>query len=823
MVKSITHRMLALLYIGAVVVCVLFIIKPGASVFYYKKTIDNLAVQPDAGQAFRYDLKITPLIFRTRGILLYEDGHELYRTGGNIVADSGKNAFSFSETSRGSIHIYFASSDNSDPITNGRRYSLYIPLNFISRPMGIIYLVILLPGLAWFLYFALAVSNNRKILVQSPNGILTVLDSYFEHIRSSIKADTEPIGQQLKTRTVFWRQLFSVMILAAFFYIFMEWLFFATKSSFMSILGFFAKVEIFLLSGLSVSISLMLVLVAYILLDLIAVVFRRSRITRYLGVVIPTILSSALALLMIDNFTYTVFNFGISTSVGVWRGAYGLLFYILSVYIYFQMLKIFGLRGEDKPNEKLLNHLFYFSLGCLVISIGLALIRLDYNDLMPVKIKGETQQATKRPNILLLGSDGVNAEHLSVYGYRRDTTPRLRELAQGSLLAENAFTNSSKTSGSIISIMTSKLPSQNQVLIPPDILTGLNSFQHLPGILKSEGYKTVEYGVPDFVDAYSVNMQNGFDLVNNRSQKQAKLGAIVRKLGFINDAYFLDSLSERISDRIQHIFFISDMQNPYILVTKPADRLSDKEKVDQLLSIFDQSEEPLFVHVHLLSTHGGIFSPAVQVFSKGEQQDQTWMVDFYDDSILTFDWYVGEVIDHLKANGQFENTILIIYSDHDPKWQANERIPLIIHFPDDEFAGRITQNVQNMDIAPTILDYLGLPKPAWMGGESLLNGDLNSQRLIFSMGTYNPNENENNIFQLDFKGNNPLIDHMGLVNIVDCQKWYLFDLNTRTWSSGEVQGYTAPCSEDSLHSFDEIKQALIQRLTMDGFDISSLP
>jgi hypothetical protein len=121
------------------------------------------------------------------------------------------------------------------------------------------------------------------------------------------------------------------------------------------------------------------------------------------------------------------------------------------------------------------------------------------------------------------------------------------------------------------------------------------------------------------------------------------------------------------------------------------------------------------------------------------------------------------------------------------------------------------------------LDYLGLTKPDWMGGESLLNGDLNSQRLIFSMGTYDPNENENNISHLDFKGINPLIDHMGLVNIVDCQKWYLFDLNTLTWSSGEVPGYTTPCSEGSLLSFDEIKQALTQRLIMDGIDISFLP
>jgi arylsulfatase A-like enzyme len=371
--------------------------------------------------------------------------------------------------------------------------------------------------------------------------------------------------------------------------------------------------------------------------------------------------------------------------------------------------------------------------------------------------------------------------------------------------------------------LTGKLPTTTRVGFSPDILTGLNAFQHLPGILKNEGYKTVEFGVPIFVDSYSFNLQNGFDMVNNRSQSSGKLGAIVRNLGYDNVAYFLDSLTGRITDRIQHIFYMRDMQNPFTLVTKPGDSLSDKEKIHQLLNLFDQSEEPLFVHLHLMGTHGDKYAPPVQVFSKGEEQETTWMVDFYDDSILSFDHYIGEVIDHLKAIGKYENTILIIYTDHDMEWQVNEHIPLFFHFPGDGYAGQITQNVQNLDIAPTILEYLGMPEPDWMAGRSLLKRNLDTRRLIFAMGTIQATKSNGSGERfIDPRLIKPPFYQFGYINIIDCQKWYRFNLETLNWSSGDVTENMDPCPQQSPLSFEEIKQEMIHRLVLDGFDTSSL-
>jgi hypothetical protein len=821
MKKNIIYRILTLIYIGAMVISVIIMIKPGASIFYFKKTINLQSIKPDSGFAYRYPLNFNPLTFRTPDILLYEDGHQLNKSESRIVVEVGTGTYALSEPSSEAAKIYFSSSDNSDPKTNGKKYTLFIPLNSISHTRGIWYLEILSPGLIWFLIFIIANPERRKTLVKSPTGILMVLDQFFEHGFRIFASDTGKIGQQIKDRVPFWKQLFAVTILATFFYIFMEWLFFVTKPSFMSILSPSERFEILNLSALALSILSMVVLAVYLVLDIIAVVARHSRLTQYLGVFIPGVILSGLALILIDNFTYTVFKFGISTSGGVWRSVYGLLFLVLGIYIHSLLFRYFGLKGKEITKRMISNRLFFFTLGVLVISISLGISRLDFSKLTKTGTTGNSRRATSRPNIILLGSDGLTAGNLSVYGYERDTTPQLRVLADSSMVAENAFSNYGESLSSVTSILTGKLPTTTRVGLSSDILTGLDAYQHLPGILKDQGYKTVELGVPFYVDAYSTNMQNGFDVVNDRSQSTGILVTILKTLGFNNALFFMGSLNERISDRILYIFYIRDMQNPYDLVTKPESGLNDNIKISQMLDLFDQIDQPLFIHVHLMGTHGPKFAPPVHVFSKGEQQDQKWMVDYYDDAIHSFDNYIAEVIKHLKKIGQYENTILIIYTDHDMMWQVNKRIPLMIHFPGDRYAGRISQNAQNLDIAPTVLDYLGLPVPGWMSGESLLKSNLDAHRLIFASGPIGGTNSSGTGHLLS--ENQPPFYEFAFMNIFDCQKWYRIDLNKLIWTSGEVTDYIDPCAPQSLLSFNEIEQALVKRLDLDGFDTSSLP
>jgi glucan phosphoethanolaminetransferase (alkaline phosphatase superfamily) len=818
--KKYFRRVLVPLYLGAVMISLLILIKPGAAIFFIKQNMNRELIVKDAGMAYRYRLDVNPHFIRIGGIQVYENRKLLTLTSSDIVANAGKSAYAISISSQGTTYIYFSASNNSDPVTNGRNYTIYLPLTFISQPMGILYVILLLPLAVRLAIFALTQQPQRRLIASSLGGILLVFDRFFDYSLPSIPAEIRSLWQE-KVKGFIWKRLWSIVVLVAFLYVFMEWLFFVTMPSFMSMTSFINKVEILLFSGLAFSLICLLAVVVFIFLDIIVVIAYDHRITHYLEFAIPAIVLSCLALLLVDNFTYTIFKFGIITSSGVVRGLYGLFFIFCSVYFYVKILNFSGLRTGTPPKKNALNQLFFLSLGLLAISFGWAMARLDFS-VFTSNTKAKTQQASSLPNIILLGSDGLSADHLSVYGYGRDTTPQLRELAQTSLVAENAFPNASKTTGSIVSLITSKLPTETRVLFPPNILTGIDVYQHLPGILKNEGYETVEFGEPYYVDADNYNLQNAFDMVNNRSEDENSLSAVGRKLGYDNAVYFLNKIYARISDRIQHILFVREMPDPYKIVTHPIQSISDEQKINETLDLLDNTKKPLFVHIHLLGTHGPVYEPPINVFSKDEQQYEEYMADFYDDTILAFDRYVGQVIDHLKKNGQFNNTILIVYTDHNYKYETTERIPLIFHFPFDEYAGRIKSNVENIDIAPTVVDYLGIPVPEWMKGESLLHGELDRHRLIFGTMLSGEVFNENNNAQLDPSLLKPPFYQFSYIDLIDCQRWYILNLVDNVWSWGDVTGYISPCDLNSLYSFEEIKQAAIDQLTRDGFDTSSI-
>jgi arylsulfatase A-like enzyme len=622
-----------------------------------------------------------------------------------------------------------------------------------------------------------------------------------------------------------WIDLLTLSAGAAYFYVFMEWFFFVTKPSFMDLMSWVEKLELFFLSSFTLAILSLALVMVLAGLDYLSSYIRSTTIPIFLGTLIPSFILAGIFLLLVDNFTYTIFRFGIVSSVGIWQYAYGLGFLILFVYINSRILKVLSLRGKPKPPLRISRYVFILIAGLLTISTGFALTRYSISsseNARAADLGGEGKQFATLPNILIIGSDGLNASNLSLYGYERETTPVLSELGKTSLLAENVFANASKSTGSITSMLTGKSAAQTRVLFPPNILQGADAYQHLPGILRNKGYHTVEIGVRHYVDAYQTNMLDGFDSVNDRSIEESRLVHSIRDMGLGINAYFASGLVDRISDRLLHIFFIRQMENPYDIVTQPVSSQHDQERLDQMVDLIRGAERPLFLHVHMMGTHGAKFDPTQVVFSAGKTQDEEWMTDFYDDSILNFDQYMGEVLDVLDQTGKMDNTILIIYSDHSMLYDVRSRVPLLIHFPNDEFAGRIEMNVQNLDIAPTILDYLDINQPMWMEGKSLLNSDPPEDRLIFSFGSSFGDKSQGK-WVIDSSRVKPPFYQFTSFNIINCQKWYRLNIVDMTWDSGDIPGHTSPCSEDSLLSMDQIKDALAEYLSTNGFDISTLP
>lgn len=819
--KKIFLIIFSCIFIGITIFSILLVYKPGASIFHFKKNLNADEMIHYAGHAYRFQVNLNSLIFPAENSILYEDGIPQKRTHTRAVVKEGQGQYSIVDKSDGLIYLNFSPSDNSNPLTNGKLYTMYYKAIFFSRGMGASLLVIAFLGLAWFFIFLLKSPNRMQNLRTSPHTFWQAIDEFLFQEITRVMSPVTNRGLLPHSKRRLWVFLLILSSAAAYFYVFMEWLFFVTKPSFMDLMGWYEKLELLLLPGFALAILCLAFVIVIAGIDILSSQLGSTSLLIFVGTLIPSIILSAISVILVDNFTYTIFNFGIVSSDGMSRLIYGICTLILFIYINKSILKVMGLRGESESPIAIPRFTIVLITCLFVISAVITVARYESSvtaDSQSFSLAGKNNGLAARPNILLIGSDGLNANNMSVYGYGRDTTPVLRELAKTSLLAENVFTNSSGSTGSITSMLTGKSPAQTRVFNSHNILHGTNAYQHLPGILNKEGYSTVELGVRNYIDAYQVNMLDGFDTVNDRSSKEGDVIRLPQEFGFIENAYFASRLFDRISERILHLSFIRKMENPYTIVTQDVDMMYDQERQDKLLELIRYSELPLFVHVHMMGTHGPHFYPKQQVFSLGMTQDQDDMIDFYDDSILDFDSYVGEVLEELKHNSKLNNTILIIYSDHPMKIHSGRmRIPLLIHFPNDEYAGRIRSNVQNLDISPTILDYVGIEQPEWMAGQSLLNGDPPQDRLIFSSVPANDTEKGRDVIGLDvIPGSYKLSSY----NVINCQRWYNLNLIDLTWSFGDIPDHSSPCLEENLLTLEQASDVLAEYLLSNNFDTS---
>jgi predicted AlkP superfamily pyrophosphatase or phosphodiesterase len=200
------------------------------------------------------------------------------------------------------------------------------------------------------------------------------------------------------------------------------------------------------------------------------------------------------------------------------------------------------------------------------------------------------------------------------------------------------------------------------------------------------------------------------------------------------------------------------------------------------------------------------------------------MVDFYDDAILDADKYVGDLFHFLIETGKLNNTIVILYSDHGMAWNPRNRVPLIIWFPNNQYTGKVNENVQLIDIAPTLLDYLGVSQPTWMHGQSILENNFPSVRNIISAETSGEIViHDEDGWRVDVTKNSPPFYQLGTVNLVVCNKWFSLNLRNPMLTFGEIPGSNSFCSEQDIPSPEHAKDLILKSLLDASYDVSSFP
>ena len=514
----------------------------------------------------------------------------------------------------------------------------------------------------------------------------------------------------------------------------LEWLFVVTKPSFADILSWPDKLLVLVLTALVLPavigglIGLILHAAGYPLLS--------NRYTSWLyealcGFVL-FILSAFLAMLvilLIDNFTYTLFGYGIRLSEGGERSAYSLLLALL----FLASFVVLARRARRWSQSRRLTNASY-GLAFAGLAGGVAwLVAVATSE--DESDRKAAKNVPNRPNILILSADGVQASRMSVYGAERDTTPYLRENANEWLIFDAAYSNGADSGASIISMLTGKYPTTTRLIYPPDVLRGRHAYEHLPGILRREGYYNADVSVRHYVDPYDLNMRTAFAEANGRKvddvgQRFALPLSLQKSLS--DEAYFVNSVMQRLVERYQHMFDIEDMDDAYAEVLDAAvASVGDNQRRSEVSRLLREMPEPYFLHVHLMAPHGDRFRPAQRHFSKNKVQRTDWDLDFYDDVLLDYDRFVEGTIQTLSEQGRLSRSVIVLSSDHGIRHDTMRPVPLLFRFPQAGPSGRIRARVERLDVAPTLVDYLNIPVPGWMEGRVLTN-DIAPANTVFS-------------------------------------------------------------------------------------------
>lgn len=353
----------------------------------------------------------------------------------------------------------------------------------------------------------------------------------------------------------------------------------------------------------------------------------------------------------------------------------------------------------------------------------------------PLAVK--KMQGRKPRNVIFILSDDHRYDFMGFMGRPPFLeTPNMDRLARKGAHLQNAFVCTSLCSPSRASILTGQYAHKHGVVDNNTRVPRGTIF--FPQYLQEIGYETAFMG-KWHMGHESDEPRPGFDRwLSFRGQGvyyDPTLnidGKKVKREGYISDLltdYAIDWLKQ---DRSKP-FFLYVSHKAVHAMFKPAKRHSgkyDKVNLEYPKTMANTEEnykgKPAWVKAQRNSWHG------VDFMYHG-QMDFDSFYRRYCETLLGIDENIGRVLDHLEKSGLAESTLVFYMGDNgfsfgehgliDKRHMYEEsiRVPLLAYCPEIIKPGtRVSQLVQNIDIAPTILEAAGLEVPEHMHGRSFL-------------------------------------------------------------------------------------------------------
>jgi arylsulfatase A-like enzyme len=342
--------------------------------------------------------------------------------------------------------------------------------------------------------------------------------------------------------------------------------------------------------------------------------------------------------------------------------------------------------------------------------------------------------AVGMPNVLFLVLDTVRAKSLGMYGYGRDTSPRLDRLARSGVRFAEARATAPWTLPSHAGMFTGRWPSElfqyHEQRLDASVPT-------LAGYLGQKGYATAGFVANTFYCNAGFGLSSGFDHYEDFDEIcHVSPGEILR------NAEAGRRLKALIGGEGDHQ---TDGR-------KDADRIN----ADFLEWLPTRGDRPFFAFLNYLDTHAPYFPPAgadrhfglrpttpadFQLLTKWQDQEhipgdgrQIQMArDGYDDCLAYLDGALGRLFDELERRKLLDETLIVVVGDHGEQigehrlvghgrslYRDELRVPLLVVKPGKVPSGQVVaEPVSLRDLPATVLDLLGLAEKSPFPGRSL--------------------------------------------------------------------------------------------------------